>query len=119
MVRGSAQENREAGAFVGPYRILRKLGGGGMGVVYRGEHSVTGEPVAVKTVRAPTAWLLASIRREIHALSRIRHPGVARIVGEGVHEGLPYYAMELYGGETLRDHLDVLYHGGKRGRPDA
>ncbi len=122
MVRGSAQENRDARPFVGPYRISRKLGGGGMGVVYEAAHSVTGERVAVKTVRAPTAWLLASIRREIHALSRLRHPGVARIVGEGVHEGLPYYAMELCGGETLRDRLDVLYRlhrGGKTSRPEG
>ena len=119
MVRGTAQENRDTRTFVGPYRVSRKLGGGGMGVVYEGAHSVTGERVAVKTVRAPTAWLLASIRREIHALSRLRHPGVARIVGEGVHEGLPYYAMELCGGETLRDRLDVLYRGGKKSRPEA
>ena len=119
MARASAQEIRGAGAFIGPYRIRRKLGGGGMGVVYEGEHSLTGEHVAVKTVRAPTAFFLASIRREIHALSRIRHPGVARIVGEGVHDGLPYYAMEFCGGETLRDHVGVLYPGRTRSRSEA
>jgi serine/threonine protein kinase len=119
MLPGSAHESTEAGKLIGPYRILSTLGRGGMGVVYEGVHSLTGEPVAVKTVRAPSARLLSSIRREIHALSRLRHPCVARIVGEGIHEGLPYYAMELYGGETLRSHLDVLYRGHKKDRSGA
>src|SRR5262249_1702150 len=95
--------------FVGPYRISSALGRGGMGVVYRGRHATTGEVVAVKTVRVPSASMLSCIRREIHALSRLHHPAVARIVGEGIHEGLPYYAMQLYEGETLRGHLDRLW----------
>ena len=102
----------EAGFSIGPYRIASTLGRGGMGVVYRGEHPGTGERVAVKTVRAASASLVSGIRREFLALSRLRHPGVARIVGEGIHDGLPYFAMELYEGETLRGQLDRLW-----GRP--
>ena len=112
MAIGSGCERAEATSFVGPYRILGLLGRGGMGVVCRGQHRETGEVVAVKTVRAPSAILLACIRREIHALSRLRHPGVARIVGEGLHEGMPYYAMELYEGETLRGQLDRVWSRG-------
>ncbi|WP_163995275.1 serine/threonine-protein kinase PknK [Pyxidicoccus caerfyrddinensis] len=90
------------GATIGPYRLHEVLGQGGMGVVYRGEHPETGEAVAVKTVRAASEVPLASIRREIHALRRLRHPGVVRIVAEGVTDGLPWYAMELLRGQTLR-----------------
>jgi tetratricopeptide (TPR) repeat protein len=79
-----------------------------MGVVYRGAHVETGEPVAVKTVNVVAESMLASLRREIHALGRVRHRGVVRIVQQGVTGGLPWYAMELLQGETLRDHLARL-----------
>ncbi len=92
---------------IGPYRVLAVLGQGGMGVVYRGEHRDTGEAVALKTVRVPSESLLSSIRREIHALRRLHHPGVVRIAAEGVWQGLPWYAMELLSGQTLRDFLDA------------
>ncbi|MCE9667489.1 protein kinase [Myxococcus stipitatus] len=92
----------EVGATLGPYLLLEVLGQGGMGVVYRGRHPDTGEAVAVKTVRAAAEVPLASLRREVHALRRLRHPGVVRIVDEGVEAGLPWYAMELLRGQTLR-----------------
>lgn len=88
---------------IGPYRVLGIIGEGGMGVVYRAEHAVTGEVVALKTVRVPHESHLAGIRREIHALRRLRHPGVVRIVDEGVDRNLPWYAMELLEGRTLAD----------------
>ncbi|UQA55960.1 serine/threonine-protein kinase PknK [Polyangium aurulentum] len=92
-------------ASIGAYRVTGILGSGGMGVVYRAEHESTGAPVALKTVRVPSKIQVSSIRREILALGRLRHPGIARIVDEGVYEGLPWYAMELLEGHTLRSHL--------------
>jgi hypothetical protein len=80
-----------------------------MGVVYRAEHLDTGERVALKTVQVASSSLLASIRREIHALERLRHPGVVRILEQGVSDGLPWYAMELLQGHTLRSHLEALW----------
>ena len=66
---------------IGPYRILGVLGQGGMGVVYRAVHR-SGRLVALKTVLVPQEGQLQSIRREIHALAGIRHPGVVRILDE-------------------------------------
>ena len=101
---GAARPDR-----LGAYRVTGLLGQGGMGVVLEGEHEVTGARVALKTVRLPNAAHLASLRREIRALSRVRHPGVVRIVDEGVHESLPWYAMELLRGQTLADLLFRLW----------
>src|SRR5262249_22576433 len=80
-----------------------------MGVVYRAQHDDTECTVAVKTVRVRHQNLLAGIRREIRALMRIDHPGVVRILGEGVADGLPWYAMELLEGRTLRDSNRALW----------
>src|SRR6185503_7832508 len=62
-----------------------------------------GQRAALKTVRLPKPALLASLRREILRLERLRHPGVVRVLEHGVHEGLPWYAMELLEGTTWRD----------------
>jgi serine/threonine protein kinase/tetratricopeptide (TPR) repeat protein len=87
---------------IGAYRILEPLGRGGMGIVYRAEHAETGRQVALKTVLVPDETLLQSIRREIHALARLQHPGIVPILEEGLEEGVPWYAMELLEGVTLR-----------------
>ncbi len=90
---------------IGPFQLSSTLGHGGMGVVYRAEHRDTGAQVALKTVTAATPAVVSAIRREIRALARLHHPGIVRIVGSGVHEGLPWYAMDLLHGYTLRDYL--------------
>jgi serine/threonine protein kinase/predicted ATPase len=95
---------------VGPYRILGTLGEGGMGVVLRGQHMETGEIVAVKTLRLPHESLLSNFRREILALARLRHPGIVRILGEGTQDGLPWYAMEILEGVTLRSQAPLATH---------
>ncbi|WP_434384659.1 serine/threonine-protein kinase [Melittangium boletus] len=94
---------------LGPYVLLGKLSAGGMGVVYRARHADSGTVVALKTVKVPEAAMLRGIRREIHALRRIQHPGVVRVLAEGVNEGLPWYAMELLEGLTLRRYIDTLW----------
>ncbi|MBP6632616.1 MAG: protein kinase [Kofleriaceae bacterium] len=122
---------------LGSYRIVDVLGRGGMGVVYVGVDDRTGEAAAVKTVRVPTESTLDSIRREILTLRELRHPGVVRIRDTGVAHGMPWYAMDLLRGYTLRDYLRRWYpapttvdadtqdlrrpgHGDGRGRdPDA
>src|SRR5689334_7132409 len=75
---------------IGPYRIVSVLGQGGMGVVYLAEHRASSEPAAIKTVLLPREGLLSGLRREIHALQSIRHPGVVRILDQGVEQGIPW-----------------------------
>ena len=95
----------------GSYVALDIVGQGGMGVVYRARHISTDELVAIKTVRVTNLGLLQSIRREVHALARMDHPGIIRILAEGVTDGLPWYAMELVGGASLHKHCDGLRAG--------
>ncbi len=94
-----------AGMQVGPYVLEDEIGRGGMGVVYRARGR-DGGAVALKTVRASSGTDLSHLRREIHALSLVSHPGVVRVLDHGVHEATPWFAMELLRGHTLRDELD-------------
>jgi serine/threonine protein kinase len=105
----------EGPVLVGPYRLLGQLGGGGMGIVWQAEHAETGAVVALKTVRLPEPRMLASIRREIHALTRLRHAGVVRVVARGVEAGLPWYAMELLTGRTLADLVEGTWSDSQYG----
>jgi serine/threonine protein kinase/tetratricopeptide (TPR) repeat protein len=90
---------------IGPYNIVDTIGHGGMGVVYRAAHKSTGEEVALKTVLGTRSDMLAGLRREIWAMRGLRHPGVVRIVDDGVDRGVPWYAMELVVGEPLGQRL--------------
>ncbi len=93
----------ESGASLyGPYRVVERIATGGMGVVFRAEDTRSHARVALKTVTLPDNRMLAHLRREIHALAQLQHPGVIRILDHGVVEGRPWYAMDFVDGETLR-----------------
>lgn len=94
---------------LGPFLIHRVIGSGGMGVVYEGSHESSGEPAAIKTLRSSTPPVLSAIRREIHALQRLEHPAIVRISDHGITAGIPWYAMELLRGTTLRQQLQSAY----------
>lgn len=97
----------EAPQRLGDYVLVDVLGAGGMGLVYRARHEATAREVAIKTVRVATESMLESIRREIQMLRELRHPGVISILAHGVEGAMPWYAMELLRGRTLRDELDA------------
>jgi len=74
-----------------------------MGTVHIAEHRDTGERVALKTVSGGSATALTALRREIYVLDALDHPGIVRIVGHDLHEGVPWYAMEWVRGRSLRE----------------
>jgi tetratricopeptide (TPR) repeat protein/tRNA A-37 threonylcarbamoyl transferase component Bud32 len=87
---------------LGPWVLSGVLGRGGMGVVRRAVHRDTGATAAVKTVDEPDATRVRAIQREARALAALQHPGVVRVLDDGVSEAGPWIAMELVDGTTLR-----------------
>lgn len=90
--------------FVGPYRIERELGRGGMGVVYAGVHRELGRRAAVKVLLDPKIGK-DRFEREGEGMARLTHPGIVRTYEAGVHEGRPFLAMELVEGRSLKEVL--------------
>ncbi|MBK8251347.1 MAG: protein kinase [Polyangiaceae bacterium] len=99
---------------IGPYEVKARLGRGGMGDVYLARHSVTGLIVAIKSAREVDSAQLASLRREIYALARLRHPGIVRLVDHGTSAGLPWCALEFVDGETMQTVLEPHLTGPTR-----
>src|SRR5262245_30864505 len=94
----------------GRYRVERRLGAGGFGVVYRATQIAVARPVAVKILHPHHACSpehMARFRQEAQALGRIRHPGLVQIFdfGQLPGGGPLFIAMELLEGETLADRL--------------
>lgn len=98
------------GQTISHYRILSKIGEGGMGTVYVAEDTVLGRRVAVKSLKVPAAQAHQSFRtrflREARAASLLNHPHIATIYDYGeTEDGQPYLVMELIEGQSLNDVL--------------
>ena len=97
------------GQTVGPYRIVREIGRGGMGAVYLAERADVDKHVALKLVRHHLADP-GAVRRfldERRILARLDHPNVARLLDAGMTgDGTPFFAMDYVDGRPLTDYCD-------------
>jgi len=94
---------------IGSYRVLHRLGEGGMGIVYEGEQLTPKRRVALKVVRGGRyvdAYRVKLFRREAEALARLKHPGIAAIYEAGqTDDGQHFFAMELVQGLALNEYV--------------
>ncbi len=100
-------------ANIGPYRILRLLGEGGMGVVYEAEQEHPQRRVALKVIKSGLSdpKLVRRFEHELLALGRLQHPGIAQIYEAGTADNgfgpQPYFAMEFIRGQPLIEYADA------------
>ncbi len=91
---------------IGPYRILRKLGEGGMGIVYAAEDERLNRTVAIKTLRESVdSSARERFLREARAAASLSHPNICQLHDIGDEDGRPFLVMELLEGQSLADRL--------------
>ena len=92
------------------YRVLGKIGGGGMGIVYRALDETTGRTLALKRMGELKEGRRSAelrFRREFHSLATLRHPRIVEAYDYGVDDEGPYYTMEIVDGNDLRDEKEL------------
>jgi len=104
-------------ARLGDFRLIRKLGMGGMGVVYLARQESLGRMVALKLVRPERTGSFETTKRfwrEVKAVGQLRHPNIVTVYGSGEQQGVRYFAMELVSGKGLDEVLREAYKNDER-----
>jgi serine/threonine-protein kinase len=94
-----------AGTRLGPYEIVKALGAGGMGEVYRARDTRLDRSVAVKVLSWDSPELVSRFQREARAAAALNHPNIVGLLDVGTHEGVHFLVSELLEGQTLDDKL--------------
>lgn len=106
-LQNAASDELEIGDLVDDYEILSLLGTGGMGYVYEARHRVLNKVYALKTIKADrlneTIWRRLQV--EAQAIARMNHPNIVGIHNFGMHDGRPFYVMDLLTGNSLAERL--------------
>jgi hypothetical protein len=107
---GASAPPIRVGAVLGSYKLLERIGEGGMGVVFRaGQTQPVRRQVALKLIRPglDSAQFIARFQMERQALALMEHPGIARVLDAGTtDDGRPYFVMELVRGIPVTDYFD-------------
>ena len=93
------------GRCIGPYRLLKEIGAGGMGVVYLAEEERLGRLVALKVLSRSTPSTQKRFQREAEITARLQHPNIVPVYGVGESEGVPYIAMRYIAGRDIAQAL--------------
>jgi WD40 repeat protein/tRNA A-37 threonylcarbamoyl transferase component Bud32 len=97
---------------IGDYRIIRRIGQGGAGVVYEGVQESLGRRVAIKTLsQGHLDSHVSRFRREAKAIAMLHHTNIVEVFGSGMHDGIPYFAMQLVEGQNLAEVIDATHKG--------
>ena len=114
---GGAREPPDFPERLGDFRLLERLGQGGMGVVYLAHQESLERLVALKLIRPEQLYFPGArqrFAREVEAVARLAHPGIVPVHVVGEEHGIPFFAMEYVRGASLEDAFEVL-----RGRNPA
>ncbi|MCI0588487.1 MAG: bifunctional serine/threonine-protein kinase/formylglycine-generating enzyme family protein [Planctomycetes bacterium] len=102
---------------IGDFRLIRRLGQGGMGVVYLAEQGSLRRLVALKVLRSEHAGAFEAgtrFEREVQAIAKLRHPNIVTVFANGEEKGIRYFAMELVPGKGLDERLREAAARGER-----
>ncbi|MHC4253014.1 MAG: serine/threonine-protein kinase, partial [Planctomycetota bacterium] len=109
LVHVMQQETKDTTRIVGGYRLICRIGEGGMGVVYRARQLALDRQVALKVLAkryASDAQFIQRLGREARMAAKLAHPNIVSAIDFGQTKGSYYFAMELVSGESLADRLE-------------